>query len=175
MKNRVTPNNNEVRLRDDEFIVSKTDTRGIITYVNRIFMQISGYNEKELLGVQHNLIRHPDMPRGAFKLMWDTLNAGEEFFAYVKNLCKDGGYYWVLANVTPDINADGKVVGFYSVRRKPTDDAIRAVTPLYRDMLEIEQREGAKSGPQRSIEYLQEFCERNNTRYEELIWSLDNP
>jgi PAS domain S-box-containing protein len=174
MKNRVSPSNNEVRLRDDEFIVSKTDTRGIITYVNRIFMQISGYSEPELLGVQHNIIRHPDMPRGAFRLMWETLNRGEEFFAYVKNLCKDGSYYWVMANVTPDINADGKVVGYYSVRRKPTDAAIKAVTPLYREMLQIEAAAGAKQGPERSIEHLHQFCRSQNMSYEELIWALDN-
>jgi len=174
MKNRVVPTTSEVRLSDDEFIVSKTDKRGIITYVNRTFMKISGYSEPELLGVQHNIIRHPDMPRGAFKLLWDTLAQGEEFFAYVKNLCKDGGYYWVMANVTPDLNAEGELVGYYSVRRKPSPAAIQAITPLYNEMLEIERAAGPKEGPQRSIAHLQAFCESRNCDYEELIWSLDN-
>ncbi|MBR9883839.1 MAG: PAS domain-containing protein [Oceanospirillales bacterium] len=174
MKNSVAPNNNEVRLSDDEFIVSKTDKRGIITYVNRTFMKISGYSEPELLGIQHNIIRHPDMPRGAFKLLWDTLGEGKEFFAYVKNLCKDGSYYWVMANVTPDLNAEGNVVGYYSVRRKPTNTAIQAITPLYKEMLDIERAAGPKEGPTRSIAHLQALCESKQCSYEELIWSLDN-
>lgn len=174
MKNRVVPGNSEVRLNDDEFIVSKTDTRGVITYVNRTFMKISGFSEPELLGVQHNIIRHPDMPRGAFKLLWDTLNQGKEFFAYVKNLCKDGSYYWVMANVTPDVDSDGKLVGYYSVRRKPSHQAIQAVVPLYKEMLEIERSAGAKAGPDRAIAHLQAFCESRKCSYEELIWSLDN-
>ncbi|GGB90137.1 chemotaxis protein [Marinobacterium zhoushanense] len=174
MKNRVVPTNSEVRLSDDEFIVSKTDRRGIITYVNRTFMKISGYSEPELLGVQHNIIRHPDMPRGAFKLLWETLDQGKEFFAYVKNLCKDGSYYWVMANVTPDLNSEGEVVGYYSVRRKPSHAAIQAITPLYKEMLDIERAAGPKEGPQRAIAHLQGFCESQRCSYEELIWSLDN-
>lgn len=97
MKNTITPRNNEHALREDEFIVSKTDTRGVITYCNRTFMRISGFSEAELFGQPHNIIRHPDMPRGAFRLLWKQLQAGNEFFGYVKNLCKDGSYYWVLA------------------------------------------------------------------------------
>lgn len=175
MKNSISPSRREVQLQDDEFIVSKTDTRGVITYINRVFMQISGYHEAELLGVQHNIIRHPDMPRGAFRLMWETLSRGEEFFAYIKNLCKDGSFYWVLANVTADLNAEGQVVGYYSVRRKPTATAIKTITPLYQKMLEIEAAAGAKRGPERSIEHLMQFCQSQEMSYAELIWALDNP
>jgi len=175
MKNKTTPTNREVQLHDDEFIVSKTDTRGVITYINRIFMQTSGYREGDLIGVQHNIIRHPDMPRGTYRLMWETLGRGDEFFAYIKNLCKDGGFYWVLANVTADIDANGQVVGYYSVRRKPTAAAIKTITPLYREMIEIEASAGAKLGPERSIEHLMQFCQAQGMSYEELIWTLDNP
>lgn len=102
MKTKITPTRSEVRLADDEFIVSKTDPKGRITYANRTFMKISGFAEPELLGIQHNVVRHPDMPRAVFKLLWETLERGEEFFGYVKNLCRDGSFYWVLANITPD-------------------------------------------------------------------------
>lgn len=174
MKNPTRPNNREVRLGEDEFIVSKTDTRGIMTYANRTFLRTSGYAEGELLGKQHNIVRHPEMPRGTFRLMWQTLDRGEEFFAYIKNLCKDGSFYWVLANVTPDRDARGEVVGYYSVRRKPHDHAIQTMEPLYRKMVEIEQSAGAKAGPARSIEYLEEFYRSRQMSYEELVLSLDS-
>ncbi len=90
MRARPMPNNHEKRLGEEEFIVSKTDISGKITYANRIFMEIAGYSEKELLGTQHNVIRYPDMPRAAFRLLWDTIKQKQEFFAFVKNLCKDG-------------------------------------------------------------------------------------
>lgn len=92
MKPNITPNNNERRLGEDDFIVSKTDTSGRITYANHIFMDIAGYPEHELLGIQHNLIRHPDMPRGVFRFMWETLKAGNEFIGFAKNLCADGSF-----------------------------------------------------------------------------------
>ena len=95
-------------MRDEDFIVSKTDAKGRISYSNRIFMEFAGYAEHELLGVQHNIVRHPDMPRAVFKVMWETLQAGQEFFGYVKNMASDGSFYWVFANVTPDM--DGMVV-----------------------------------------------------------------
>lgn len=101
MKYKVVPTSNEKVMREDDFIVSKTDLQGIITYGNRIFIEFSGYTEAELLGSQHNIIRHPDMPRGVFKFLWDTLHAEKECCAYVKNMAKDGSFYWVFANVTP--------------------------------------------------------------------------
>lgn len=100
MKYKVEPNSREKVMRENDFIVSKTDLKGRITYGNRIFIEYSGYTEEELLGAPHNIIRHPDMPRGVFKFLWDTLAAEKECFAYVKNMAKDGSYYWVFANVT---------------------------------------------------------------------------
>jgi len=97
----IVPTDRERVMRKEEFIVSKTDLTGRITYGNRIFIEFSGYSEAELLGAQHNIIRHPDMPRAVFNLLWDTIAQGNEIFAYVKNMSKDGGFYWVFANVTP--------------------------------------------------------------------------
>ncbi len=173
MKNRITPRNQEHELRDDEFIVSKTDTRGVITYCNRTLMRISGFAESELFGKQHNIIRHPDMPRGAYRLMWQLLRNGDEFFGYVKNLCRDGSYYWVLANVTPDINAEGKLVGYYSVRRKPTRHAITTIEPIYRQMLDIERQAGPKDAPDASIALLKQLCTEQGFSYDQFIIHLD--
>lgn len=126
MKPHITPLQRERVLREEDFIVSKTDAKGRITYANRIFMEFAGYPERELLGVQHNLIRHPDMPRAVFKMMWETVQAGREFFGYVKNLASDGSYYWTFANVTPahDPKGETRVISRYAaslaVRRSPS-------------------------------------------------------
>ena len=174
MKNKIIPNNIEVKLSDDEFIVSKTDTKGRITYINRVFMQIAGYSEAELLNVQHNIIRHPDMPRGVFKLMWQTLQQEREFFGYVKNLCRDGSHYWVFANITPDYNAAGDLTGYYSVRRKPSQHAINTITPIYAEMLAAERNASSGQGPDKSIALLRAKLEHMGKEYFELVMELDH-
>lgn len=144
MKRKITPTSVERGLGDEDFIVTKTDVKGRITYANRIFIALSGYSEAELLGSQHNIIRHPDMPRAVFKLLWDHINAGQEFIGYVKNMAQDGSYYWVLATVTPDRDAAREVTGYTSVRRKPTREAVSVAAELYRRMLDAETRAGAR-------------------------------
>lgn len=173
MKNQIIPKNDEVRLNNDEFIVSKTDTKGRITYINRVFMQIAGYNEAELLGKQHNIIRHPDMPRGVFKFMWQTLQQEKEFFGYVKNLCRDGSYYWVFANVTPDYDAQGQLTGYYSVRRKPSLQAINTLTPIYAEMLALEKRTPTSQAAEKSIELLNSKLQSLGKGYFEVVMGLD--
>lgn len=176
MKRRITPTDIERRLGDDDFIVSKTDPTGRITYANRIFMEIAGYSESELLGVQHNIIRHPDMPRGVFRFMWDTLKAGKEFFGFVKNMCADGGYYWVFANITPDYDQHGQLQGYYSVRRKPPQAAIDTLSPIYRQMLQIESTCSAKEAPDKSQAYLFDAVRQSGAKdYNSLILSLYKP
>ncbi|MGY8869432.1 MAG: PAS domain-containing protein [Pseudomonadales bacterium] len=174
MKPKITPIDHEVSLSDNEFIVSKTDQKGIVTYVNRTFMSTAGYPESALLGKQHNIIRHPDMPRGTFKLLWDTLQKGEEFFGYVKNLCKDGSYYWVFANITPDYDAKGQLRGYYSVRRKPSTHAINTMIPIYQKMLEIEKKSNTKDAAANSMAYLNETLASLNTTYQHLMLSLND-
>ena len=137
-----TPNHNEKHLPDGEFIVSKTDEKGRITYGNKIFIKISGYEEAELLGKPHNILRHPDMPRLIFKLLWDRIKAKGEIFAYVKNMCKDGSFYWVLANVTVTLDANAQVLDYHSVRRKPSSKAMRVIPELYKELLRAEQQGG---------------------------------
>ncbi len=154
MKLSITPTNHEKKLGTNDFIVSKTDTSGRITYSNRIFMKICGFSESDLLGVQHNIIRHPDMPRGVFRFMWDTLKSGEEFFGFAKNLCSDGSFYWVFVNITPDYDKEGKLKGYYSVRRNPPESAIKILTPIYKEMLAIERQSSTKEAPSKSLAYL---------------------
>ncbi len=120
----------EYVLRDDHMIVSKTDTRGIITYINKDFLEVSGFTEEELIGAPHNIVRHPDMPPEAFKDLWDTLAAGMPWTALVKNRCKNGDHYWVVANATP-IFEGGQVTGYMSVRSKPTPQQIEAASRIY--------------------------------------------
>ena len=172
MKNPITPTSVERVMREDDFIVSKTDLKGLITYGNRTFIEFSGYEESELLGVQHNIIRHPDMPRGVFKLLWDTIQGGRECFAYVKNLSKDGGFYWVFANVTPSYDLSGNPIGYFSVRRKPKESALKLISDVYRTMLEAEQKAGAKDAIAASSKLLNGLLAERNTSYEEFILAI---
>ena len=158
----------EVLMQKEDFIVSKTNNKGIITYCNEIFIYMAEYNEKELLGKNHNIIRHPDMPKAAFKLAWNLISKGEEFFGFVKNLTKSGKYYWVFANITADYDHTGKIIGYTSVRRKPNEKAIEAVIPIYKQMIEIEKQQDVNA----STQFLLDFLEKNNITYTNLILSL---
>ena len=172
MKYKVTPTQQERVMREDDFIVSKTDLKGRISYCNRIFIEFSGYTEQELLGAQHNIIRHPDMPRGVFKLLWDTLGQNREIFAYVKNMSRDGAYYWVIANVTPNLNPQGVCEGYFSVRRKPKREAVSALSDLYRTMLEEERRAGPRDACDASVALLTGLLKQKGVSYESFILSL---
>ena len=172
MKRAITPTSVERVMREGDFIVSKTDRKGIITYGNPIFIEFSGYTEDELIGSQHNIIRHPDMPRSAFKLVWDTIQSGKEVFAYVKNMSKDGAYYWVFAHITPDLGSDGSLVGYTSVRRCPSRQAIATIEPVYRDMLLAEQRAGARDAIAAGTQVLLDVLAKSGIGYEELVFSL---
>lgn len=172
MKNRIQPINRERKLREEDFIVSKTDTSGRISYCNRIFMNIAGYTERELLGQQHNIVRHPDMPQVLFHLLWTTLKEGREFFGYIKNLCKDGSYYWVFANLTPTLDPAGKVVGYYSVRRRPREQAVRLLEPIYADLLAEERRVGAKLAIPASSQLLQRRLREFGSEYDRFVLKI---
>jgi methyl-accepting chemotaxis protein len=133
MKINLPITNREVELEEGRPIVSKTDLKGVITYVNSNFVKISGFSEQELLGKSHNLVRHPDMPSAAFEDLWDTVRAGHPWSGVVKNRCKNGDYYWVDAHVVP-IREGGHAVGYMSVRSKPTREQIERASILYRQM-----------------------------------------
>jgi aerotaxis receptor len=125
----------EEYLFKDGVIVSSTDLKGIITYANRKFCEISGYDKGELTGKNHNIVRHPDMPKAAFKDMWDTIKAGKEWTGIVKNLRKDGRYYWVYTHVAPILDDEGKIVGYTAARRPASQNEKEESMQLYQTML----------------------------------------
>ena len=172
MRPKIQPTNVEKVMRENDFIVSKTDTTGVITYCNQIFMEFAKYEEHELLGQQHNIIRHPDMPRCVFKLLWDTVKQGKEINAYVKNMAKDGSYYWVDANITPVVDSKGTLQGYYSVRRKPDEQKLNKVKALYNTLLDEEKKHGGKNGLQASENLLNGILKEKGMTYEEFIFSL---
>jgi PAS domain S-box-containing protein len=165
---RPKPIDNERFFSGTELIVSKTNTRGNITYGNEIFAKMAGYTEEEYLGQPHNIIRHPDMPKAVFKLLWDTLSTGKEINAYVKNLAKDGSYYWVFANVTPSFDRNHNIIGYHSTRRAPNRKALEIITGLYKKMKAAE----SIGGVHESTAVLVSVLETHKLSYEELIYRL---
>lgn len=168
----ITPTGVEKPLKTEDLIVSKTDLKGRITYGNLAFAQYAGYPESAFLGKPHNIVRHPDMPRSVFRLLWDRIAAKEEIFAYVKNLCADGGHYWVFANVSPSFDASGQVIGYYSVRRKAQPSAIPVIEKIYRKMLDIEKQTEGQAGMNAALAWLQETLKSQNEDYESFLMKL---
>jgi PAS domain S-box-containing protein len=172
VKRGIEPTSVERKMREDDFIVSKTNAKGIITYGNPIFIEFSGYTEEELLGSQHNIIRHPDMPRAAFKLAWDTIASGKEFFGYVKNMAKDGSFYWVFTHISPDFDSRRSILGYSSVRRCPRQGAIAKIEPVYRQMLDAERAAGPRDAIAAGTAVLLDLLQQTGMSYEELVFSL---
>jgi PAS domain S-box-containing protein len=142
---RPTPTDVEREVTAVDMIVSKANEAGDITYANPIFFKISGYTQGELLDQPHAILRHPDMPKVIFKYLWDNLKAGKEVYAYVKNLCKDGSYYWVLAQVRVAKNPDGSFRNYVSTRRCVNPETKEKVAALYADLKKVEEEEGVEA------------------------------
>ena len=168
--NVITPTNHEKQLSVDEFIVSKTDEKGKILYGNKTFIKISGYTEEELLGKPHSILRHPDMPKIVFQLLWDRLKAKKEIFAYVKNMCKDGSFYWVYANVTVTLDKNDKVIDLHSVRRKPSRESMEVIPGLYAQLLETEKSAGVGASEKLLNKTLQDM----GVSYDDFIFNLQH-
>ena len=161
-------NNQEHTFDHDVILVSKTDLKGNITYANQDFIDMVGYHEKELIGKPHNMIRHKEMPRIIFKLLWDTIKTGEEINAYVINRCKDGGYYWVFANVVASVDIHGKTLGYHSTRHKPKKEALKTIIPLYKKLLELEKSGGMDA----SLKAIQDILNEKGMTYDEFIFTI---
>lgn len=170
----ITPTGRERTFGRDELIVSKTDTKGIITYANRLFHELAGCEDTGLVGQNHNCIRHPEMPRCVFELLWATLREGREIFAYVVNLATNGDHYWVYAHVTPTFDDGGRIIGYHSNRRVPDRTAVAAIAPLYRELVEIERPFGSdrKGAIAASTRALTEKLAALGMSYDEFVWSL---
>ena len=159
---------NELTFNENEFIVSKTNMSGKITYGNSKFIAISGYKESELLDQPHNILRHPDMPSTIFKYLWNQIKKREEVFAYVINKTKQNDFYWVMAHVTPSFDENSSIIGYHSVRRKPKAKALATIAPLYQSILAAEKRGGIAAGEAVLIEKLNQM----KVTYDEFIFSL---
>ncbi|MDQ7044452.1 MAG: PAS domain-containing protein [Sulfurimonas sp.] len=181
---KIIPTNNEKTFDSNVLLVTKTDLKGKIIYANRGFMKIVGIDEDVLIGAPHSIIRHPDMPKIIFKYLWEYLQRGDEIHAYVKNICADGSYYWVIANVTPshkikrfsggrrmqasDNEEEEEVVGYHSSRRSPSPQALAIIKPLYENLLQAEKSGGLAA----SDKIMQDLLKEKGVDYDEFILSF---
>ncbi len=163
-----TPKDTEITISPKKTIVSRTDEKGIIRFVNDYFMEIAGYKENELVGFAHNVIRHPDMPKIIFKLLWDELKKGNDMRAIIKNLAKDGRYYWVITNFHTLYDEDGKIIGYYARRKAVPQYVKEEVTKLYKTLSALEEQGGMEA----SEKYLKQWLNEHNTTYQDYVESL---
>lgn len=169
----VVPTGRERTFGEDDIIVSKTDTKGRITYANDVFLRVAAMSEGQALGAPHSLIRHPDMPRAVFRLLWETIGAGREIFAYVVNLAADGEHYWVFAHVTPSFGPDGRIIGYHSNRRTPDRRVLPIVTEIYARLKSEEDRHANRAqGLDASTRLLDALLREKGMPYDELVFAL---
>jgi PAS domain S-box-containing protein len=146
-----TPNNNEIEVKPVDIVVSKADEDGDIEYANPIFYKLSGYNKKELTHAPHSILRHPDMPKVVFKYLWHELKKGNEVHAFVKNMTKNGSFYWVFAYVRSAVNPDGSLRNYVSTRKVMSREARAIIEPLYKKLLDIENSDGIEASEKELI------------------------
>jgi len=170
---RPEPTNVENVVRNTDLIVSKSDAEGNITYTNPIFMKISGYSQGDLLDKPHAILRHPDMPKVIFKYLWENLKEGKDVIAYVKNLCKDGSFYWVIATVKMAKNPDGSFRNYLSTRRRITDSAKETITSLYAKLLEIEKSDGIEASEKALNDFLAEKGVTDGDSFNKLMLAIN--
>lgn len=147
----------EIVLDPKRYIVSETDEKGKITYCNDYFMEVSGYSTEELIGKPHSIVRHPDMPKVVFKLLWETISAGKNINAVVKNLAKDGRYYWIFTEFEIRKDTDtGKIIGYHAARKTISKHVIAVIADLYAELLQIEKAQGVEASQTYLINFLKE-------------------
>jgi len=167
-----TPTNREIKLRKDKIIVSKTDMKGIIIYANDYFVEVSGYSEDELLGKPHNIIRHPDMPKAVFYLLWEYIKRGKNITAVVKNLAKSGDYYWVVTDFEIIRDSMGNIIEYIAYRHRVPKQVLEEIEPIYAKLLEIEKDDGMGA----SVEYLNRLLQEKGYKdYNDYIHYLATP
>jgi len=163
------PIDHEIKLNPKRYIVSKTDAKGIIEYGNDYFVEVSGYKESELIGKPHSIVRHPDMPKVVFKMMWDRINRAQNIMAVVKNMAKDGSYYWVVTEFEPKVDPiTNEIISHTAFRKAAPQKAIDTMAPIYQKLIEIEKDGGMEA----SEKYLRGFLEENRVTYDEFINEL---
>lgn len=162
MSQKPTPVNTEVAWDKTKTIMSKTDATGTIEYVNQVFKDVSGYTEEELIGKPHSVIRHPDMPKSIFKILWDNISKGINFHAIVKNMAKNGEYYWVITDFDIIKDPTGKIINYMGRRTSvPKETVENHIVPLYQKLLQVEQASGIEAG----VKYFEQFLEEQGKDY----------
>ena len=161
----------EVEFSKKKFIVSKTDTKGRITFVNKNFCDVSGYTVAELIGVEQSALSHPDMPRAIFYMIWKSLHAGVEISAVTKNLSKSGRYYWLITDLLVDRDAKGELKTFSSFNRIAPEHVCEVIEELYSEMKLAEKRDGLEG----SLQILETFLEQRGMSYNEFLEDLVKP
>ncbi len=151
---RPIPTSNELEVKPVDIIVSKADEDGDITYANPIFYKLSGYSKKELTNAPHSILRHPDMPKAVFKYFWSELKKGNDVNAFVKNLTKDGSFYWVYAYVRPTFNTDGSLRNYVSTRKPMSSGARTVIEPLYKKLIELEETDSVEASEKALLDVL---------------------
>lgn len=162
----------DISWNEDQVIISKTNLKGEIIYTNRMFMEIAGYHEEDLIGTQHNIIRHPFMPRGIFKYMWEQLKSGKEFFAFVVNQATNEDHYWVFAHITPTKDDFGKTNGYYSLRRVMPQSLKPTIIKLYAQILATESGLNKKEATLASYHFFKQYLKDNELDYNRYICDL---
>jgi len=154
---RPTPIDKEIVLDPKRYIVSETDERGKITFCNDYFMEVSGYNYKELIGKAHSVVRHPDMPKVVFKLLWETISQGKNINAVVKNLAKDGRYYWIFTEFESRKDMDtGEIIGYHADRKSISPHVLEVIADLYAQLLKIEKEDSIEASEKYLISFLKD-------------------
>lgn len=161
----------QLKIASEDKIVSKTDVSGKITYVNDTFIKLSAFSKEELLGSAHNIIRHPDMPKAVFYLMWDRLNRGKNFKAVIKNVTKKGDHYWVMTDFSIKIGTDGIIKHYTAFREGAPKYVVRDISSIYDEVLKVEKSQGMEI----SIKYFEALMDKKNMNYEEWIEYMFEP
>jgi len=165
------PTGKEIKINPNKMLVSKTDPKGVIVFGNENFTEVSGYKECELVGTPHNILRHPDMPKAIFFLMWESIKNGRNIMAVVKNLSKSGDHYWVTTDFDIKRDRDGKIRNYIAFRQAAPKEVVKIIEPLYQKMIEIEKMDGMEG----SIEYLEGFLNEKKMSYNQYIEELAKP
>ena len=152
-----TPINEEIVLDPKRYIVSETDEKGKITFANDYFIEVSGYTLDELMGKPHSIVRHPDMPKVVFKLLWETISQGKNINAVVKNLAKDGRYYWIFTEFETRKDTDtGHIIGYHAARKSISKHVLEIIANLYAELLEIEKSDSVEASEKYLVAFLKE-------------------
>ncbi len=165
----IIPTDREIKLNPKKYILSTTDLEGNITKVNDYFIEICKYTQEELIGANHNIVRHPDMPKAIFYLMWQYIQNGQNITAIVKNMAKNGDYYWVITDFEIRRDHDGKINRYMAFRQAAPKKIVRTIEPLYRKLLEIEKADNMEV----SLEYFLNFVAEQGTDYNGYIQKLE--